>query len=480
LLSQTTSILFLFLLLTLASVAFGQPDTLWTRYYDRDVWEAPHSIVSTQDGAVIIGGSVGSSYSERTFWLFKADSLGNMLWEYKYQSTTLIFSKASINDVLLLEDGRLLLSGYAYPEPDDESDIRIIMTDDSGIALWEKLIGTPAQGEFVKDSEHTLDGGFIFTGGQGYWLDNVLLLLKTDSLGNVEWESTFDINENDFGYSVHQTSDGGFIVGALTTFPSGDYNCCVLKTDSAGELEWQSIFDFGFGMSFVRDIHETADGGFIGITGESSTFDTVVFKLDSIGNNLWDSRLNEGQTVEFLETSDGGHIHTGWTFNRHNNEIFLMKTDSFGNVIWDTLIDNWEYVNVAIYDICPTFDGGYFVSSLAQMEPATGDTWLLRFGVSTSINEDLSQEGAGLSCSCLPNPFTSSATVYYSLQYPSNVDISVFDLSGHMVDSWDISQQSCGFHSFSWIPDNTLPTGCYTVVVEACGMRTTELCIRIR
>ena len=354
------------------------------------------------------------------------------------------------------------------------------MTDDSGIALWEKLIGIPVQGEFVYGSDHTLDGGFIFAGGQGYWLDNVILLLKTDSLGNVEWESTYDINQDDFARSVHQTSDGGFIVGASTMFPNSNYICCVLKTDSDGELEWQSVFDFGFGLSFVRDIHETADGGFIGITGEMSTDDTIVFKLDAAGNLLWDSRLDEGQTVNFVETSDGGHIHTGWTFNRHNNEIFLMKTDSLGNVIWDMLIDNWEYVNVAVFDICPTFDGGYFVSSLVQMEPATGDTWLLRFGPCTYIEGEVLPEGDALSCSCLPNPFTSLVTVRYNLQDLSNVNISVYDLSGHIVDSWEFSQQSRGEHSFTWMPDNTLPTGCYTVVVEACGMRTTELCIRIR
>ena len=445
------------------------------------VWEAPHSIVSTQDGGVVIGGNIGSSYYETTFWLFKADSLGNMLWEHKYNSTPTIFSRARIDNVLLLKDGRFLLSGWAYPESDSEPDIRIIMTDDSGIAQWEKVIGTPVQGEFVRNSERTLDGGFIFTGGQGYWQNHEAILLKTDSLGNVEWVSIFDINKNDYGWSVHQTSDGGFIVGALTGFPSGDYNCCVLKTDSAGELEWQSIFDFGFGLSWVRDIHETADGGFIGITGENSTFDTVIFKLDAVGNNLWDSRIDVGQTVEFVETSDGGHIHTGFTFNRFNNEIFLMHTDSLGNVIWDTIIDNWEYVNVGVYGLCPTFDGGYFVSSIVQQEPAVNDIWLLRFGECTGIEgEVVLPEGDGLSCSCLPNPFTSSVTVCYSLQDISNVDISVYDLSGHLVDLQRIPEQSCGEYNFVWIPEETLPTGCYTVVVDACGMRSTKSCIRIR
>ena len=89
---------------------------------------------------------------------------------------------------------------------------------------WEKTF-TNAAGYSV---QQTTDGGFIIAGEINY---NDAYLIKTDGSGNEQWNQTFGGTDTDFGNSVQQTSDGGFII-------TGDKNHSVylIKTDGNGNI----------------------------------------------------------------------------------------------------------------------------------------------------------------------------------------------------------------------------------------------------
>ncbi len=79
-----------------------------------------------------------------------------------------------------------------------------------------------------------------------------------------------------------------------------------------------------------------------------------------------------------------------------------------------------------------------------------------------------------------PNPFSSSLSISYSLEGSSEVGLSVYDLSGRLVENLVSGSISAGKNMSVWTPAPSLPDGCYLIVLDAYGERAVRRCVLLR
>jgi len=121
-----------------------------------------------------------------------------------------------------------------------------------------------------------------------YWI------VKTDAAGNIQWQNTIGGIDNDGGpMDIHQTVDGGYIVGGnsysnisgdKTENSLGSLDYWIVKTDVSGNIQWQNTIG-GDTSDVFSSLQQTADGGYI-LAGYSRS----EISGDKTENN-WDSTL---------------------------------------------------------------------------------------------------------------------------------------------------------------------------------------------
>lgn len=77
------------------------------------------------------------------------------------------------------------------------------------------------------------------------------------------------------------------------------------------------------------------------------------------------------------------------------------------------------------------------------------------------------------------NPFSSSLSITYNLPEPVQVELSVYDLTGRLVENLENSLVPAGEHTSVWAPHPELPNGCYLIVLDVFGQRAVRKCVKL-
>ncbi|MFY9308182.1 MAG: PKD domain-containing protein, partial [Bacteroidia bacterium] len=226
-------------------------------------------------------------------------------------------------------------------------DVYVYKVDGCGNPEWFKTYGGPGE-DGGKDIQQTSDGGYIVAGlahlGQG---DYDMQLLKLDALGNIQWSKVYGGASADYGLSVHQTSDGGYVMsGFMTGLGFGGEDVAVIKTDANGNTQWMKVYG-GAGSDWGDYVEETADGGYK-VVGYTTSFgsgghDIYVLKIDASGNLQWaktyGGAAGDGSSAWGIAgkvTADGGFMICANTasYGAGSNDYLLIKTDNNGALVW--------------------------------------------------------------------------------------------------------------------------------------------------
>jgi PKD repeat protein len=311
---------------------------VWKKTFGEEYYEGGQSVQQTADGGYILCGytnSEGAGSSD--IYLIKTDNLGNQLWKKTFGGT----STDAGYSVKQTVDGGYILLGYTISEGAGSLDVYLIKTDNFGNLVWKKTFGG-TESDFGASVQQTSDGGYIllgYTASEGAGQDDVYLI-KTDNLGNMVWKKIFGGTGNDSGLSVQQTSDSGYILlGNTHSEGAGSSDFYLIKTDNAGNLIWKKTLG-GANSEFGSSVQQTVDGGYI-LLGDTASEgaggnDAYLIKTDNLGNQLWKKTFGGTSTdagYSVKQTADGGYILLGTTssFGAGGSDLYLIKTDKDGN-----------------------------------------------------------------------------------------------------------------------------------------------------
>ncbi|MCY7411319.1 MAG: T9SS type A sorting domain-containing protein [Chitinophagales bacterium] len=380
-------ILFLFNALIFSSLnAQVAPSIEWQKSLGGSLGETAQSIIQTSDGGNIIAGYSWSHDGDiidnkgmSDCWILKFDAAGNLEWQKSFGGT--------LNDVAYsiqqLSDGGYVVAGY------------------------------------TKSS----DGDFTFNHGS-----TDFCVLRLDAQGNLLWRKSLGGSEEDWGFSIKECFDGGFIfVGYSKSNDgdlwknNGDWDYWVVKLDVAGVIEWQRSFG-GDKSDEAYAVVQTNNGDFViaggthsansDVTGNHGNSDVWLVKLDAYGTLLWQKCFG-GSGDDFAyaieNTIDGGLIVVGEsasndgnaTNNNGSSDYWILKLDVNGNLLWQKSYGGSDYEMATSVD--QTTDGGFIVAGDsyssdgdATLNHGLKDDWILKLDATGNLQWQKSLGGSYL------------------------------------------------------------------------------------
>jgi hypothetical protein len=281
-------------------------------------------VVKTQDGGFVLAGSSASgatpskggekstpNYGGMDYWVVKIGSKGEIAWQNTFGG---IYND-ELRSIVATEDGGFLLGGSSN-SPDSgnklqknlgQSDYWIVKLDEKGQEQWQKTIGGKGDDQLALLTE-TSDGNYILGGnsnsesgddkrstnesGTDFWI------LKIDKeTKDILWQETYNIAKADILTSLIENDDKTILLGG---YAQGE----AVKQKTEGRKQ-KAVGSRLRGNDSRVDKEPVMKKG---------TDDYVAIKINEKGEELWRKDVgSDGQDIliKAIETRDGGYLMAG-------------------------------------------------------------------------------------------------------------------------------------------------------------------------
>jgi len=246
-------------------------DTLWTKTYGGTFDEVGRAVKQTDDNGYIIAGCADpfGAY-DLDVYLVRTDADGEALWTKIYGGLSGMDGSRAVQ---VTPDSCYMIAGWtATFGTAGSEDVWLLKIDANGDTLWTKTYGGAGWDE-ARAMQKTTDGGYIIAGVTGSFGtgDSDIYLIKTDANGDTLWTRTYGGTGDEYGNAVQQTTDNGYIITGYTqSFGPGWFNLYLVKTDEYGDTLWTQVYG-GTELDFGYSVQQTSDHGYI-IAGQTGSF----------------------------------------------------------------------------------------------------------------------------------------------------------------------------------------------------------------
>jgi len=284
--------------------------------------ESTEDLDFTNKKTIIASGQKAFPPQINTFsgYLIHTDSAGNIIWANNYTCGPSMFFRS----VVATSDGGFAVAGNIYTSP-GSTDLLVLKTDSAGNVLWSNTYGTPGTKEDSRKIIQTSDGGYIILGGidGGLFGNFDLYVIKIDGFGNPQWTRSYGGNAVEIGFGIKEIPGSGYIINGLTTSFGNNSEIYLVRINLNGNVLWSRVYgetgnDSGAGLAVMTD------GSFL-VAAQTSNYSPAninklnLLKIRSNGDTVWTKAF-------YHPLSQSGCGFAVWSINSFSNNSYLISS----------------------------------------------------------------------------------------------------------------------------------------------------------
>ncbi len=460
---------------------------LWIARYATSSYDEATSLALDGDGNAYVAGFTEGYAGGRNYVTIKYNSAGAEQWVALYNGPDRSADEAY--DLAVDQVGNVYVTGRSHVSENDW-DYATVKYDSAGQQQWCARYNGPGN-EFDEAYAVAVDnGGNVYvTGlshGNGTYSDYATI--KYNSQGEQQWVARYDgpLNYGDWAHDVVLDLAGNVYVTGHSWGTSFNTDYATIKYNSAGEQQWVARYNGPInGYDYARALALDGDGNVL-VTGESmgdrDLYEYATIKYNSAGIEQWVARYSgpgdgwEGGTSIAADVS-GNVFVTGSSIGIGTDyDYATLKYNAFGQQIWVARYtgpgNDWDYAYSLVLD-----GGGnaYVTGSSAGCGTGTDYCTIKYSGVEIAswIPMEATVFGQPMPQECrlepnYPNPFNPATTIRFTLPLATQVNLSIYDISGRLVTSLVDGFREAGIHEATFNASR-LPSGIYLARIEAAG-----------
>jgi hypothetical protein len=428
------------LLIALFVINICNAQVTFEKSFDLNKTDAGRVVRQTSDNGYIIVGRTNKTgnIADKDVLLIRTNFQGDTVWTKTFGGTNCDTGK----DVKETNDNGYIITGHSSSYGSGEADVYIIKTDSLGNEEWMNTFGGP-EIDWGLSIRQTSDNGFIITGSTNISTPSNydLFLVKTNEVGDVEWTRNYGGSGTERGNSIIITNDDNYVIcGYTTSFGYGNYDVFLIKTNASGDTIWTKTYG-GTEKDCGMSVKQTNDNGFI-ISGYTNSFgagdmDFYIIKTNENGDTLWTKTFGGAAydiSCSVDITFENDYVITGYgeSFGHETIDVYLIKINQLGNLLWTQFFERkfTDYGN----SVQQTTDGGFIIGGTTFNPDSIGftnsDIYLIKTDTDGTVVGFNNPECPSNKFILFPNPNNGN----FIIQNQLNINlIEIYNIRGEVI-----------------------------------------------
>ena len=237
------------------------------------------------------------------------------------------------------EQGNVYVTGSSYETVGNGLDITTIKYSPNGTQEWLRTYNNAANDRAT--ILETDEDGNVFVDG---YVGADCITIKYNPAGDLLWDAKFNGTGNSFDAvrALEIDNMGNVIIAGQSETTGSSFDIVIIKYNSAGEQQWLSRYNGTGGFDDYPNAMTMDASGNIYIAGEvrekgGSQKDYVTLKYNSEGVQQWAKEYGTASTDDIaygIGVDNNGNVYVSGRGLNFEGDFVTIKYDSSGNQLW--------------------------------------------------------------------------------------------------------------------------------------------------